>query len=658
MSPDLSVLPFSLPAMPQRAALVFSWRDAAQMPETPPAGVVWVPPPTDEAATQGDDAISFEQRSLTAIGPDGLASLRLLALHRATQDRREEAVGLFLSVLDLMSNSPAREMVRLEYAQTLAAFGRHEDALVAFERVTAHGADSPDDAYAVLACLAAAGAALSWVAEGRADAALDVLDNWPCAADRAAVLSLPACQRTHGLARARTALALHRPMEALSALDPVFRIASDDRDALLTLASILLNLQRPMQAIGPIERVLAQRETDASALVLFGQALSSLGEFAYAVDRFEFALQCAPDFAPAYRYMASALTMQKLDDEALACLRAARKLQPDWPQAWLDEAGIRLRRGQWGRGFEAYEWRDGPRLTARRTDAFWNGDDAIDDRSLLVLAEQGLGDTLHFIRYMPMVARLAREVTVEVQAPLWRLIHHQAAAWGVRVIARGEPQPTCDRFTLLMSLPHALRTRHDTIPATVPYLLPLREHGHAVHAADAVRPLRVGIVPAGNPEYANDAMRSMPLSTLAPLLSLLSRERVDTMLLQPLPRETDLAWMSDHAGLISWEPLAGDFADTAAHVSAFDLVITVDTAMAHLCGAMGQPVWILLPYVPDWRWMEDRSDSPWYPSATLFRQPATHDWASVVRSLCDAFEAWRHPRPCPSKAADTKPETL
>jgi len=147
---------------------------------------------------------------------------------------------------------------------------------------------------------------------------------------------------------------------------------------------------------------------------------------------------------------------------------------------------------------------------------------------------------------------------------------------------------------------------------------------------------RVGIVPAGNPAFANDAMRSMPLSAFAPLFA---RDDVDAVLLQAAPREADRLWADAHPEWIIQVPLDGDFSDTAKVISELDLVISVDTALAHLTGAMGLPVWILLPYIADWRWLEDRSDSPWYPSARLFRQLAPRDWESVVRQVCLAMDA-------------------
>ncbi|MCY0385964.1 hypothetical protein OVY01_01635 [Robbsia sp. Bb-Pol-6] len=618
MSPDLCGLPFPLPDARAGAAPFVAFCEAM-------------------AAASDDAGSDGATRSL----PDGfslrtLATLRRLAHERAAQGHADEAFGLFKTVTACLAPGDALALIRVEHAFTLAHFALHEQALAVF-----------DAAIAVTAArnwrmAALAGKAMCLVAVTRSEDALALLDrhaDLPRAERHAGALAL------WGLARTRVFLGLHRPLDAMDAVTEVLQRAPWDTAALLAKATILLRLQRPLQAVGELEQVFAQDPDDAAALVLFGQALAALGEFAFAVDRFERALQVAPRYAPAYRYMASALCMQRMDDAALVCLRAARALRPDWPLAWLDEAGIRLRRGELARGFDAYEWRDSARFAARQGEHYWNGDEAIDTRSILVLAEQGLGDTLQFVRYLPRLAALARDVVVEVQPPLLRLVAAQAARWGVRVIQQGDPRPQTDRFTLLMSLPHALRTRLDTIPAEIPYLAassaaparaPAKGRDVPTAAVPARPPLRVGIVPSGNPHFADDALRSMPLAVLAPVLSV---PGVETVLLQPVVRDADRQWAAKHAPELRMPPLDGDFLDTAACVAALDLVISVDTAVAHLAGALGRPVWILLPYLSDWRWMSERRDSPWYPTATLFRQAVPRDWRGVVDATRDALVA-------------------
>lgn len=523
-------------------------------------------------------------------------------------------------------------------------------------------------------CLATLGRGLE--ARRTLDAVMSSLQDWVATAqDHAVASDARRAMVRFAFAQVRALLALHQPMDALGALAQVDAMgAAEDPQTALLRAAAYLSLGRPMQAVAPLDAVLAVRADDPAALVLYGQAMAGLGEYAFAVDRFDAALRAMPRFAPAYRYMASALAMQKSDDAALACLRAARDIRPDFPEVWLDEAGIRLRRGELRRGFAAYEQRDGARLAARRSDQYWNGDDTLAGRSLLVVAEQGLGDTVQFLRYIPLVRALAREVVVEVQPPLWRLAAERAQAWGVRVIPRGSPLPACDRFTMLMSLPYALQTTMATIPAGAPYLfaapalrlaLPDQaldidaarddgiehdsatrsRHGDAVPRGSSAgldtgqtAPLRIGLVVSGNPAYRNDALRSMPLSACAPLFELAD---VECVMLQPTLRDADHQWIDAQraAGKApNWRPglidmAQGDFADTAGVIESLDIVISVDTAIAHLSGALGKPVWIMLPYVADWRWLSDRSDSPWYPSARLFRQQAMQDWTTVISEI-------------------------
>jgi hypothetical protein len=273
------------------------------------------------------------------------------------------------------------------------------------------------------------------------------------------------------------------------------------------------------------------------------------------------------------------------------------------------------------RGWESYEWRlrsgalDG---LHEREAPLWTGE-ALAGRRLLVWAEQGLGDTLQFVRYAALLAGQGVDVVVEVQPELERLVRQSLPQ--VEVVARGQRLPQFDVHAPLMSLPHLLHTRLDTIPAEVPYLF-AEEAADRLGARDGR--LRVGLVWAGNPQHKNDRRRSLNPNVLAPLSSL-----------------RDIQWFSLQPGTTTPPPLdlvdltadLTDFADTAALLMQLDLVVTVDTSVAHLAGALGRPVWILLPYAADWRWLVERSDSPWYPSARLYRQSAPGDWPSVVERL-------------------------
>ncbi|KKB64218.1 hypothetical protein WM40_06905 [Robbsia andropogonis] len=679
MLPDLSVLPLPL--------------------------AVSAPPTSPSWRTVVTEASRLAGARLRLLSPDGgvdtIANALLdLALAYAAAARHADAVAhcalageLAGDGIEKATQAGESRDAALHVTQQRAAYlracmlaqaERFDEAADAFQAV--EGRESAVEDITRWQMEAGIGAALCQATLGRGlearrtlDSVLPRLQTWITAGhDGALEQDARMLMLRFGLAQVRMLLALHRPLEALRVLeqvevmmptpdlpgdvashgDPGKPVDAMAGQVALLRAAAFLSLDKPMQAVAPLETIFVTRPDDPAALVLYGQAMSALGEYAFAVDRFEAALRAMPRFAPAYRYMASALAMQKSDDAALVCLRAARDIRPDFPEVWLDEAGIRLRLGQLRRGFAAYEWRDGARLAARRSDAYWNGDDVLTGRSLLVAAEQGLGDAIQFLRYIPLVRPLARDVIVEVPVPLWRLVAACADAWGVRVIPRGEPLPDCDRFTLLMSLPYAMQTTLSTIPSSGRYFAaapalslsrprqpdgsgPLEDMPFEV-VPDGVRRLRVGLVVSGNPEYRNDAFRSMPLSMCAPLFAL---DGVEWIMLQPALRDADRQWIdgqreAGHA--LHWRPgllerQQGDFADTAGLIETLDLVISVDTAIAHLTGALGVPVWILLPFVADWRWLSNRSDSPWYPSARLFRQPALQDWPAVIAEVAAAL---------------------
>jgi hypothetical protein len=259
----------------------------------------------------------------------------------------------------------------------------------------------------------------------------------------------------------------------------------------------------------------------------------------------------------------------------------------------------------------------------------WRGE-PLAGRRLLVWAEQGLGDTLQFVRYARHLADLSAEIVVEVQPELERVVRQSLP--DIEVIARGGPPPRFDVHAPLMSLPHRLGTHLDTIPADVPYLK--ADEARMARWADRLGPRdagrRIGVVWAGNVQSSN-----------------LRRRSLDPGLLGALADVPGVEWFSLQKGsaarppvdMTDWTAELLDFADTAALLTQLDLVITVDTAVAHLAGALGRPVWIMLLNAPDWRWLLRRADSPWYPTARLFRQHQPGDWNSVVQTIAQELQA-------------------
>ncbi len=271
----------------------------------------------------------------------------------------------------------------------------------------------------------------------------------------------------------------------------------------------------------------------------------------------------------------------------------------------------------------------------------WLGEEPLDGKTILLHAEQGLGDTIQFARYAPLLAARGAKIILEVQQPLLRLCSRLPGA--AVVIARGEKPPRYDLHCPLLSLPLACGTTLETIPAPVPYLVPADADIASWRARLPQRRPRIGLVWSGERSHDNDLNRSMRLETLKPLLDL---PEVAFVSLQHEVRDEDLSLLQSLENLGQVCAVGGqfkDFVDTAAAVAQLDAVIAVDTAVAHLVGAMGKPLLLLLPFAADFRWLRQRADSPWYPSARLFRQPQFGNWNSVGTLLRDELRMFcRH----------------
>jgi hypothetical protein len=266
-------------------------------------------------------------------------------------------------------------------------------------------------------------------------------------------------------------------------------------------------------------------------------------------------------------------------------------------------------------------------------ESFWDGS-PLHGRRILLIAEQGLGDSIQFIRYVPMVAARGGEVLLLCQPRLRRLFEGQLEIR--QVISMGEMLPPFDVCCPLMSLPHVFQTSPSTIPHEVPYLRPdpqrVSQWGQRLEAVPG-KP-RLGLAWAGNPTYRNDRYRSVPLTALEPLTKAAPEAAFVSLQKGPASSQAHGAPMPLH----DWTHDLTDLTDTVALIQNLDLVIAVDTAVAHLAGALAKPVWLLAPFAPDWRWQLDRRDSPWYPTMRLFRQPARGDWANPISEIARELE--------------------
>ena len=363
-----------------------------------------------------------------------------------------------------------------------------------------------------------------------------------------------------------------------------------------------------------------------------------------AAEHFRHAVALSPEFAAAHSNLGAALAQQNRHREAVSPLRRALALAPEDVGAHVNLALSLLALGEFAEGWREYEWRrkmtEGPRPSALPE---WRGE-PLAGRRILLLPEQGFGDAIHFMRYAPLVAARDGRAILEMPAELARLA---ASLDGVEeIVAAGGPEPECDFAAPLMSLPLVFGTALATIPGRVPYLAAAPQAVARWRARLAPLPGRkVGLVWAGSRRRdqpgaaAIDRRRSMRLADLAPLAGCRGVSFVSLQKDEP-GREAQ----SPPCGMLvhDWTQELADFADTAALVAALDLVISVDTAVVHLAGALGKPVWVLSRHDGCWRWLLDRDDTPWYPSLRLFRQKRPGDWAEVVGRVASALSR-RHP---------------
>ena len=424
--------------------------------------------------------------------------------------------------------------------------------------------------------------------------------------------------------------------EALACLNLCDELQPGQFPTLQLRALTLHKLRRFEEALADNTRALAARPDDAEALNNRGVILRMLKRFDEAVANYDRALASRPGYAEALYNRGLALDELKRFDEALASYDRAVRARPDYVEAHWNEALLRLLTGDFSRGWAKYEWRwknQSLALTKRNfAQPLWLGEDAIDGKTVLLHSEQGFGDTIQFCRYVPLVAARGARVIVEVAAPLQDLMSDLAGA--TQVIPRGTPLPDFDYQCPLLSLPLAFGTRLETIPAPTPYLHAPAQASKAWQArlGPKTRP-RIGLAWSGNAAHKDDQNRSIGLRFLSPLLD----TGATFVSLQKDVRDADAAVLGERDDILHFGDALKDFSDTAALISNLDLVISVDTSVAHLAGALGKPVWVLLTYVPDWRWLLDRDDSPWYPTARLFRQNDARTWDDAIARVREAL---------------------
>jgi tetratricopeptide (TPR) repeat protein len=425
---------------------------------------------------------------------------------------------------------------------------------------------------------------------------------------------------------------LERYVDALASYDAALALEPDDGDTINRRAVTLLRLDRPDEALAELERLLAVVPGHTDALGNRGNVLMRLNRPGDAIASYDAARRIAGDTAQLLTNRAHALRRLDRVVDAILDLEAAIVRRPDFAEAHFELGMARLARGDFPGGWSEYEWRwkTAAFAASRRTftSPLWTGEQDLAGKTILLHGEQGLGDTIQFVRYVALVARRGATVILEVQPELLSLLTPFAGA--AHVIAHGRKLPRFDLHCPLMSLPRAFRTTAATIPAAVPYIevSAARAQGWA-ERLPAQGPL-IGIAWAGRRTHHNDQNRSLPLARLAPLLR---RPDARFVSLQRELRPGDEAILRECPGVLDLGGVPDDLADTAALIARLDAVISVDTAVAHLAGALGRRLYLLLPFAADFRWLRGAEGSAWYPTAQLIRQPAFGDWDGAVARL-------------------------
>jgi tetratricopeptide (TPR) repeat protein len=546
------------------------------------------------------------------VRPDYFEALHMLALIKMQNGDPAGALRLMMGALKARPKSPE---VLFNYSLVLNALGRYHEALVTLDLVLSvkrRSVEAQNNRGAILEKL------------GRDEEALECLDR---------ALAIKAGHIDALYNRGSVLRKLGRYEEALKCLDHVLAIKPDYIKAHNNRGIVLEALDRRDEALASYERTLALDPNFVEALNNRANTLHKLGRHEEAVACYEQALAIDPRHAEVLNNRSNALSALGRQREALESVARATSVNSNYVNAQWNEALLRLRLGEYSGGWEKYEWRWKRDENAKKLRTFaqplWLGQAPVAGKTILLHHEQGFGDTIQFARYATMLAKQGARVILEVQPPLKSLLSQIGG--DVQVIGSGEGAPSFDLHCPLLSLPLALRTELATIPADIPYLtVPSDCIERWNERLPPRRGLRVGLVWAGSATHKDDHNRSIALARLSPLFDV---PEVQFVSLQKDLREADAQLLAREPRIADVGRYFGDFCDTAAVVALVDLVISVDTSVAHLAGALGKPVWVLLPLCADWRWLTGRDDSPWYPTARLFRQPGIGDWDSAIAQV-------------------------
>jgi tetratricopeptide (TPR) repeat protein len=621
-----------------------------------------------QALMAGGRSGQAENAYLEAIRLDGVNPLARMGLGelKIATGRAEQALGEFELAL---KRQPALVGAHLGMGNALAVMGRNEDALACYERAISLRPRLPEGEFAAGFVLARLGRLKE--AERRYRRALVLRPDFAAAWMNLGSLLREQGRETYAEAALLRAVELRpdmiagwidlamlererlRPENAAAYLHKALAVNPEQVETLVAWCQFRTAEKDQAGAWGWLRWALARNPEHAEAVNMHGILLHGEARFSEAVEAFDRAESLGSRAAVSNR--GNALLDLGRMDQALHAHALAVERDPSHAGALYNLSLTQLRLGDWERGWPAYEARWRFREVHRRPRPFvqprWNGQ-PLEGRRVLLHAEQGLGDTIQFCRYATLAAARGGIAVLQVQAPVERLMESLPAVHAGQVeIALLGSKPRFDLECPLLSLPAVFSTTIETVPWPGAYLgadraLAFQRQLQTPYARTngwpGMRPLRVGLAWAGNPRYKADRQRSIKLDTLLPLLR---TPGINWISLQKGPGVEQLSGLAGRVFVWDGASRDVDLAETASLLATLDLVISSDTSIAHLAGAMGKPVWILLPHLGDWRWMQDIETTPWYPTARLFRQGEPGKWAGVVERACEELSKLQRPRP-------------
>jgi tetratricopeptide (TPR) repeat protein len=508
-----------------------------------------------------------------------------------------------------------------ELGNCLQEQGKVEESLPAYDRALAIQPDHPE---------AISNTAVALTTLKRFDEAI----AW---CDRALALRPAYADAWHNRGSALRGQKLYD--EAAAAFERALTLKPEMADGWNNLGIVRHEQGRREEALAAFERAVALKPAFGEAHANRANALREVGRFEEALSAYDTAMATGASRRDATNNRGICLAEMHRFDEAIAAFEEAGRIDPDFAESPWNKSIILLMTGDEAEGWRLYEQRWKRDEFKEKPNPYgktpWLGERDIAGKVLLVTAEQGIGDTLQMLRYVPLLADRGIKVLAAVQNALVDLAREVPGMWGV--LGEGQPIPHWDEFTPTMSLPLVFGATPDTIPQDIPYVF--APEAAATRWAGRLglrRKPRIGLVWSGSREHKNDRNRSIPLQTLSPLLDL----DAELISLQIDYREADLELLQAGGRILDLKDEIKAFADTAGIMEQLDLVISVDTSVAHLAGAMGKPLWLLLPYTPDFRWRLDAPDTPWYPTARLWRQGEDHRWEPVIEQVRAAAKTW------------------